>query len=58
MSVLIYKSIICFIIGLFWSVAYNSYLETNGSKGARAFLVLYSIICALLVTICIFGIGG
>lgn len=55
---LVYRSLICFIVGLFWAMARNTYIEQKGEKGARVFFVLYSIVCALIVAIFVFGFGG
>lgn len=54
MALLLYRLIVCLIIATFWGGAYNVYKNMERTKGAKIFLVVYSLCCALVICAVIF----
>ncbi len=57
MALLLYRLIVCSAIAVLWCGVYNTYKNIERTKGAKIFLVVYSLVCALVICAAIFLVG-
>lgn len=51
MALLLFKAIMCLIIATFWYGAYDAYKHSGRTKGVKVYMVIYTLLCALMVIV-------